>query len=313
MRSASLALAVILFSACDSQEIPTPAPGPLVATWVLDSIGTAESITPAFSGSRVNFGARPTGGEAVLSGGYSTVLRYASVLRADPSGYTDSRFASYDMSVGGPTTFPSYAMGIQSTPSSSSFSLYVRLNRKSTGLIYTGTLDGPPRLFQGDQVVLPSVTLYGDGGRPSVTLERGEFSFPTVDLVAGRPFLFRREVHEYPNPAEPADDFRYALNADGTYQLQSYVSPVILSVREEGEWRAVERELTLQLGHTSQGVIKRFLYEVSDARLTLLENEPVCQGAHAGPMCLDEAGFYLGLPPGSVSAYERKTVRTFHK
>ncbi|HEX8299299.1 MAG TPA: hypothetical protein VF594_09090 [Rubricoccaceae bacterium] len=303
MRFYTLALLAVLLAGCDSQG--TPSRDALVGAWTADSSGTAETVTPTFTGPVVNFVGRPTGGQAVISGEVNATLRFAQAGRTGPRGYREATFTSFDLNGPEPTVFPYYRLSLQGDSVRSSFRLFVQPNGSSS--TYEGYLDGPPLVITGDRVTFPSVLLYElGGGRPPITLEGGSFTFPTVAFVAGRPITLRREIRPDNNPNL---DSRYVLGGDGSYEIQGYQAPDVLSVYEEGQWEADETTLTLRLGDRADGRTTRFTYTVSPTRLVLLEPQPTCEG----PACLDGAAAELGLPSGSISRYERSTVLTFRK
>ncbi|HEX8385556.1 MAG TPA: hypothetical protein VF576_05190, partial [Rubricoccaceae bacterium] len=93
MRSAAVLLVAAVLTACDSQGGPDR--DALVGAWTADSSGTAESVTPTFTGPVVNFAARPTGGEATISGRVSAALRFARLGPSGPRGHREATFASW--------------------------------------------------------------------------------------------------------------------------------------------------------------------------------------------------------------------------
>lgn len=311
-RLAAILLAAVLLAACDSQrsaeDPPEGAePHPLVGAWTVDSSGTAETLVPTFSGPGVNFAAHPTGGQAVVSGEISATLRYAFVSYADPQGHREAVFASYDLSGDGPATYPAYHLDVRGGAGGASWvGLYVqRIDGSST---YQAYHDGPAFVIEGDRITLPSVDLYELGaGRPPVRLEGGSFTFPTVEFVAGQPFLLRRHLQNVNN--SPVD-IRYVLEADGSYQIQRYDPPTILSVSSEGRWEAGDTELILRLGQDPDGSETRFAYDLAGNRLVLTEAERGCQ---ANPACLDAVATQLGLPPGAIASYARDAVTTLYR
>jgi hypothetical protein len=304
MRSAAVLLVAAVLTACDSQGGPDR--DALVGAWTADSSGTAESVTPTFTGPVVNFAARPTGGEATISGRVSAALRFARLGPSGPRGHREATFASYDVTGFEPGVRPTFRLSVGGDSASSWFRLFVQPDGPSS--TYEGYLDGPPFTVDGDRITLPSVLLYELGaGLPPVTLDGGSFTFPTVGFVAGRPLTVRRELRPDNNPDQ---DVRYVLDGNGGYEVQGYDAPDVLGVYEEGRWEADGTGLTLSRRIGPDGRATRFSYAVSRDRLVLLEPQSTCEGV---PACLEGTAAELGLPPGSISRFERSTVLTFRK
>lgn len=308
MRLIALLSACLLFAACDSQE---PLSGhPLVGSWTMDSTGTAESIVPTFSGAQANVVAPSISGEIAFSGDVSGRLRSAMVFSATPDGAREARVASYDLAGEEPES-GFFVLTVSGDATSSVFQLF---EQPATGSsrTYFGYTDSLPFTLDGDQVVLPAVELSRLGsGRPPLQLEGGAFTFPIVQFVAGETIELRRDVQPDNNPLL---DLRYVFEADGTFRLEGFSPPdtSTVSTYKSGQWQANGDQLRLTQSPEPLGTPTDLTFALSRGRLVLNERLSNCQdGTNAD--CLDRLSSSFALPPGSVSAYERRATSIYSR
>lgn len=307
VRSAAALFIALALAGCDTQAAPEASA--LVGTWVVDSVGTAESVIPVTDQTVVNFAALAVSGSASFDGSASGALDYGVVLQTNPDGTREAVFASYDPTGLDPEATPYYRLSVAGGPGASTLFELVE-QQADRSFVYRGFLDGPPFTTDGNRLALPSAELpRAGGGQGSVRLQGGTFEFPLLTLVGGEAVTVRRQVDD---DTDGVLLIRHVYEADGTYRIETFAPTGVdeVRVREAGLWTTDGAELVLDRREGGNDREIRVRYEVDQGRLELVKPEAACE---EGQGCLAGAEASLSLPPGSIRRYEQAAVRVLSR